>query len=266
VIIFDTTLRDGIMGLPIPSESTPALFPLIDDLGVDVIEFGLVNRKTGDLEPLRRARASIARAEACCIAFPDPDTIERAAETLGGRDGGRLHVFNSAAPDPAREEERLRDIRDTVSKAAAHCGHVQWGAVDAPKSQPDFLCRAVEAAVAAGARTINLADTRGLARPEDMAAMVTDLLQRVPNIGKAAIAVHCHNDIGLAVENSLAGLHAGAIQVECTVDGIGPRGGNTGLRDIVDAGPTDFFPDFKIGALPVAEIAVRSLLARAGGP
>src|SRR5690625_1879376 len=175
--------------------------------------------------------------------------IDRAAEALAGANSGRIHTF--IATSPIHMEYKLRISPDevvdyavrAVKRARSKCADVEFSCEDASRSEIEFLCRIVEAAIDAGARTINLPDTVGYAIPEQYAALVRDLRERVPNSDKAVFSVHCHNDLGLAVANSLAAVQAGARQVECTINGLGERAGNASLEEIVMAVRTrqDYF-------------------------
>jgi 2-isopropylmalate synthase len=175
----------------------------------------------------------------CILAFPDPSAINRAGELLRTCGKPRMHVFNSVAVREGAKasgtemSSTLETIAETVRGARAHTDDVQWAALDASRSDLDFVCRAAETAIKCGATTINIADTMGLMLPHEFGALVRNVRDHVANIDKASVAVHCHNDLGLATANSLAGIAAGARQVECALNGLGPRGGNTSLQEIV---------------------------------
>ncbi|MDP6516355.1 MAG: hypothetical protein QF926_07015 [Alphaproteobacteria bacterium] len=237
VKIFDTTLRDGIQGLGVALEDRLAVFAMLDKAGLDVIEVALVGARSRNLAQVRAAAATIQNARVCCIASPEPEAITRAGRALRQARRSRIHTFNGVASGRknGRVRDRLGQIKAAVASARAVCDDVEWAALDATRSTPDFLCRAVETAIRAGATTVNIADTMGVVLPEEFANIIRDLIARVPNIDKATISVHCHDDLGLATANSLAAIQAGARQVECAINGLGPKGGNANLQEVVTA-------------------------------
>lgn len=236
LLIFDTTLRDGLQGRTVDAKQRLAIFRALDEAGLDLIEIGVVSPKLEDISPIRKAGAAIKRARICVLAYPKADAIAQAGAALAGNSCGRLHVFNSVLvrdKGKSHRSETLDTVADTVRRARDLTDDIQWAALDASRADPDFVCQAVEIAISEGATTINLADTMGTMLPAEFGDLVAVVRDRVPNIDKAAIAVHCHNDLGLATANSLAGIEAGARQIECAVNGLGPRGGNTSLQEIV---------------------------------
>lgn len=246
VIIFDTTLRDGEQspGCAMTLEEKLKMAVLLDDLGVDVIEAGFPIASQGDFEAVNQIAKTAKNATICGLSRAKKADLEASADaiapaTADGR--GRIHTFISTSPlhmkyklqmDP---ETVLEAVKESVSYARSRTDDVEWSAEDGSRTEDDFLCRCVEAAINAGATTINLPDTVGYAVPDEFAAKVAMLLSRVPNIDQAIISTHCHNDLGLAVANSLAGVKAGARQIECTINGIGERAGNAALEEIVMA-------------------------------
>jgi len=232
IAILDTTLRDGLQGRSMALESRLEIFAGLDRAGVDIIEAATFSPKAEDPEPVRRAIAAIERAVVCVLAYPDAGAIDRAGEAIKNRHQSRIHVFNSVLAGKEDSASILDAIADTVGRARRQIDDVQWGALDASRADRDFVCRAVECAISAGAGTINIADTMGLMLPDEFGALVRHIADHAANVEKAAIAVHCHNDLGLATANSLAGIAAGAVQVECTLNGLGPRGGNTSLQEM----------------------------------
>ncbi|TWT39738.1 2-isopropylmalate synthase [Blastopirellula retiformator] len=241
--IFDTTLRDGeqspgaSMNLPEKMEIAQALV----DLGVDIIEAGFPIASPGDFEAVHEIASNIRGATICGLARCNERDIDRAWEALKTAKSPRIHVF--LATSAIHREFKLKMTPDEiaaraiegVSRAASYCDDVEFSPEDAARTEPDFLCRVVEEAIKAGATTVNIPDTVGYATPTHMGRVISDLVNRVPNIGDAVIAVHCHNDLGLAVANSLAAVEAGAGQIECTINGIGERAGNCALEEIVMA-------------------------------
>ena len=252
VIIFDTTLRDGEQA-PVASmnlEEKLRIAKVLAELGVDIIEAGFPIASNGDFEAVREISRAVTAPVICALARAGRQDIERAAEALEPAKRKRIHTFISTSPLHMKyklqmePEEVHQAVIDSVSRARNLCDDVEWSCEDGSRTEPDFLCRTVESAIAAGASTINIADTVGYAIPDEFAALISMLFDRVPNIDKAVISVHCHNDLGLAVANSLAAIHAGARQVECTINGLGERAGNAALEEIVMTLSTrhDFLP------------------------
>jgi 2-isopropylmalate synthase len=243
ITIFDTTLRDGeqspgcSMNLSEKLEVAQALV----DLGVDVIEAGFPITSVGDFEAVREIANTVKGATICGLARCHERDIDRAAEALKDGDNTRIHVF--LATSAIHREFKLRMDKDEiirravegVKRAKGHCDNIEFSPEDAARTEPDFLCQVVEAAIAAGATTVNIPDTVGYATPTHFANVINNLMNRVPNIDKAVISVHCHNDLGLAVANSLAAVEHGAGQIECTINGLGERAGNCSLEEVVMA-------------------------------
>jgi 2-isopropylmalate synthase len=243
IIIFDTTLRDGeqspgaSMNLPEKMEIAQALVTL----GVDVIEAGFPIVSPGDFEAVRQVSQSVRGSVVCGLARCRDQDIDRAWEALRGAERPRIHVF--LATSAIHREFKLKMDKESiirhavagVKRAAGYCPDIEFSPEDASRTETDFLCEVVEAAIAAGATTVNIPDTVGYATPAHMANVIRTLRNRVPNIDKAVISVHCHNDLGMAVANSLAAVEAGAGQIECTINGLGERAGNCSLEEIVMA-------------------------------
>ncbi|HUI16325.1 MAG TPA: 2-isopropylmalate synthase [Alphaproteobacteria bacterium] len=243
VVVFDTTLRDGEQspGCSMNLEEKLRVALLLEEMQVDVIEAGFPIASNGDFEAVREVAKVVKTSSVAGLARAARRDIDRAWEALQGAARPRLHTFLSTSPlhmkyklqmEPAQVHEA---VVDSVSYARRLCGDVEWSPEDGSRTEHDFLCRCVESAIKAGAGTINIPDTVGYAVPEEFAALIAMLMNRVPNIDKAIISVHCHNDLGLAVANSLAAVRAGARQVECTINGIGERAGNASLEEIVMA-------------------------------
>ncbi|MCH8137618.1 MAG: 2-isopropylmalate synthase [Proteobacteria bacterium] len=252
VIIFDTTLRDGEQspGASMNLEEKLRIAKVLDELGVDIIEAGFPIASNGDFEAVQEISKAVTTPIICGLARAHRQDIERAAEALEPAKRKRIHTFIATSPLHMKyklqmePEEVHQAVIDSVTRARNLCDDVEWSCEDGSRTEPDFLCRTVESAIAAGATTINIPDTVGYAIPEEFAALISMLFDRVPNIDKAVISVHCHNDLGLAVANSLAAIHAGARQVECTINGLGERAGNAALEEIVMTLRTrhDFLP------------------------
>lgn len=241
--IFDTTLRDGEQspGATMNREEKLLIAETLDKMGVDIIEAGFAIASRGDFESVQEIARRIKNATVCSLARTVKADIEAAAEAIKPAANSRIHTFISTSPIHMKhklqmnEQQVLERTRDMVKLARNLCGDIEWSAEDATRTEHDFLCRAVETAISAGATTINLPDTVGYTTPSEYAELIRMVKNRVPNIDKAVISVHCHNDLGLAVANSLAAVGAGARQIECTINGLGERAGNAALEEIVMA-------------------------------
>ncbi len=243
IVIFDTTLRDGEQspGASMNLEEKLRIASVLEAMGVDVIEAGFPIASDGDFEAVREVSKTVTESIVCGLARATTNDIERAAEALKPAKRGRIHTFISTSPLHMKYKLQMEPdavhqaVIDSVTKARNYTDDVEWSPEDGSRTDHDFLCRCVESAIAAGAGTINIPDTVGYAIPEEFAALIEMLFNRVPNVDKAVISVHCHNDLGLAVANSLAALQVGARQVECTINGLGERAGNAALEEIVMA-------------------------------
>ena len=252
VVVFDTTLRDGEQspGASMNLEEKLRIARLLEEMRVDVIEAGFPVASIGDFEAVNAIAKALKDTTVCGLARAGQKDIERAAEALKPARRPRIHTFISTSPLHMKfklqmEPEAVHQaVIDSVTLARRHTDDVEWSPEDGSRTEHDFLCRCVESAIKAGAGTINIPDTVGYAVPEEFAALIAMLRNRVPNIDRAVLSVHCHNDLGLAVANSLAAVHAGARQVECTINGLGERAGNASLEEIVMALRTrhDFLP------------------------
>lgn len=246
VIIFDTTLRDGEQspGCSMNLEEKLRLAHLLDEMGVDVIEAGFPVASQGDFEAVHEISKLVKTAVVCGLARAKKSDIEAAADAIKpatDQGHGRIHTFISTSPLHMKHKLQmepdavLEAIHESVTFARTFTDNVEWSAEDGSRTEDDFLCRAVEVAINAGATTINIPDTVGYAMPEEYGAKFKMLMERVPNIDQAILSVHCHNDLGVAVANSLSGIEAGAQQIECTINGIGERAGNASLEEVVMA-------------------------------
>jgi 2-isopropylmalate synthase len=243
VWIFDTTLRDGEQspGASLNHVEKLEMARALAALGVDIIEAGFPIASQGDFEAVRAIAMEIAGASVCGLARCNDRDIERAGEAVRHAQRPRIHVF--LATSAIHREHKLRMSKTQIIERAVHgvrlaksfCSDIEFSPEDAARTELDFLCEVVEAAIEAGATTVNIPDTVGYATPRQYGQVIATLRQRVKNIGQAVISTHCHDDLGLAVANSLAGVEAGARQVECTINGIGERAGNAALEEIVMA-------------------------------
>ena len=243
LIIFDTTMRDGEQspGASMTKEEKVRIGKQLEKMRVDVIEAGFAAASQGDFEAIQAVAAAVKDSRVCSLARAQAGDIQKAGDAIKGAAQGRIHTF--IATSPIHMQHKLRMTPDQVLVAAVDavkfartlCDDVEFSAEDAVRSDMDFLCRVFEAVIKAGARTLNVPDTVGYAVPEMWAERFRDLIERVPNSDQVVWSTHCHNDLGMAVANSLAAVHAGARQVECTINGLGERAGNASLEEIVMA-------------------------------
>ncbi len=248
VLIFDTTLRDGEQspGASMNIAEKLEVARALAALGVDIIEAGFPIASVGDFEAVRAIAAEVTGASVCGLARCNDRDIDRAWEAVQFAQKPRIHVF--LATSAIHREHKLRMTKAqiieraiaSVRRAASCCRDVEFSPEDAARTELDFLREVVAAAIDAGATTVNIPDTVGYATPDQYAAVIRTLIARVPNISRAIVSTHCHDDLGLATANSLAGCEAGARQVECTINGIGERAGNAALEEIVMALKTRF--------------------------
>src|SRR6476660_4822054 len=243
VVIFDTTLRDGEQcpGATMTHDAKLGVAELLDQMGVDIIEAGLPIASEGDFAAVHEIAKRTNNAVVCGLARAAFKDIDRCAEAIKPAKRSRIHTFISTSPVHMKYKlqkephEVYEMVIAQVRRARSHTDDVEWSAEDATRTEHDFLCRCVEAAINAGATTINIPDTVGYTVPEEYFALMKRLREAVPNSDQARFSVHCHNDLGMAVANSLAGVNAGARQIECTINGIGERAGNAALEEVVMA-------------------------------
>ncbi|KHF26118.1 isopropylmalate/homocitrate/citramalate synthase [Solemya velum gill symbiont] len=243
LIIFDTTLRDGEQspGASMTKDEKVRIAKALEKLRVDVIEAGFPIASVGDFEAVKAVAETVTDSTVCGLARALDADIDRAGEALKNANSARIHTF--IATSPIHMEHKLRMSPDQVVEQAVYAvkrarnftDNVEFSAEDAGRSEIDFLCRVFEAVIDAGATTINVPDTVGYAMPWQFGDTIKQLIERVPNSDKAIFSVHCHNDLGLAVANSLAAVQNGARQVECTINGLGERAGNASLEELVMA-------------------------------
>jgi len=243
LIIFDTTLRDGEQspGASMTGGEKLRIANHLERMGVDVIEAGFPAASPGDFEAVRSIAKQITESRVCALARANEKDIRLAAEAISSARFGRIHTFIATSSIHMKDKLRLTP-EQVVERAVAavvqarnFCDDVEFSPEDAGRSDLNFLCRIVEAVIEAGARTINIPDTVGYTLPSQFGQLISDLRERVPNSHKAIFSVHCHNDLGLAVANSLAAILTGARQVECTINGLGERAGNASLEEVVMA-------------------------------
>jgi 2-isopropylmalate synthase len=242
VLIFDTTLRDGEQspGATMTLEEKLQIATLLDEMGVDIIEAGFPIASDGDFEAVSRIAGIAQNAVICGLARASMGDIDRCWEAVRHAKRPRIHTFIGTSPlhraIPNLDMDQMAErIHDTVTHARNLCDNVQWSPMDATRTEHDYLCRVVEIAIKAGASTINIPDTVGYTAPRESAALIRMLLERVPGADAVVFATHCHNDLGMATANALAAVEAGARQIECTINGLGERAGNTSLEEVVMA-------------------------------
>jgi 2-isopropylmalate synthase len=243
VVIFDTTLRDGEQspGATMTHEEKLEVAELLDAMGVDIIEAGFPVASEGDFAAVHEVAKRSKNAVICGLARAGFKDIDRAGEAIKPARRGRIHTFISTSPVHMKwklqmEPEKVYEmVVASVTRARGYTDDVEWSGEDGTRTEHDFLCRCVEAAIKAGATTINIPDTVGYTVPEEYFALIRMLRERVPNSDKARFSAHCHDDLGMAVANSLAGVRAGIRQIECTINGIGERAGNASLEEVVMA-------------------------------
>ena len=242
VVIFDTTLRDGEQspGATMTHDEKLEIAELLDEMGVDIIEAGFPIASEGDFAAVSAIAKQAKNSTICGLARANFKDIDRCWEAVKHARSPRIHTFIGTSPlhraIPNLDMDQMAErIHETVSHARNLCDNVQWSPMDATRTEHDYLCRVVEIAIKAGATTINIPDTVGYTAPRESADLIRMLLNRVPGADSIIFATHCHNDLGMATANALAAVDAGARQIECTINGLGERAGNTALEEVVMA-------------------------------
>ncbi len=242
VLIFDTTLRDGEQspGATMTHEEKLEIAELLDEMGVDIIEAGFPIASEGDFRAVSEIAERTKNGTICGLARANYKDIDRCWEAVKHAKSPRIHTFIGTSPlhraIPNLDMDQMAErIHDTVTHARNLCDNVQWSPMDATRTEWDYLCRVVEIAIKAGATTINIPDTVGYTAPAESADLIKRLLETVPGADDIIIATHCHNDLGMATANALAAVLGGARQIECTINGLGERAGNTALEEVVMA-------------------------------
>ncbi|HBD91826.1 MAG TPA: 2-isopropylmalate synthase [Gemmobacter sp.] len=242
VVIFDTTLRDGEQspGATMTHDEKLEIASLLDEMGVDVIEAGFPIASEGDFAAVSEIAKRAKNSTICGLSRANFKDIDRCWEAVRFAASPRIHTFIGTSPlhraiPNLTMDEMAQRIHDTVTHARNLCDNVQWSAMDATRTEHDYLCRVVEIAIKAGATTINIPDTVGYTAPRESADLIRMLLERVPGADEVIFSTHCHNDLGMATANSLAAVEAGARQIECTINGLGERAGNAALEEVVMA-------------------------------
>ena len=252
IFIFDTTLRDGEQspGASMTLEEKIQVAEVLDEMGVDVIEAGFPIASNGDFEAVSEIAKIVKKAAVCGLSRAGNKDIDRAGEAIKHAEKRRIHTFISTSPVHMKyklqmDADRVYEkVIESVTRARNWTDDVEWSSEDGTRTEFEFLCKCVEAAINAGATTINIPDTVGYTAPDEITSLFTRVIENVPNSDKAIFSAHCHNDLGMAVANSLAAAKGGARQIECTINGLGERAGNAALEEIVMAIKTrnDIFP------------------------
>ena len=242
VLIFDTTLRDGEQspGATMTHEEKLEIAELLDEMGVDVIEAGFPIASEGDFRAVSEIATRSKNSVICGLARANFKDIDRCFEAVKNAAKPRIHTFIGTSPlhraiPNLTMDEMAERIHETVTHARNLCDNVQWSPMDATRTEHDYLCRVIEIAIKAGATTINIPDTVGYTAPRESAELIRMIKERVPGADSVIFATHCHNDLGMATANALAAVEAGARQIECTINGLGERAGNTALEEVVMA-------------------------------
>ena len=242
VMIFDTTLRDGEQspGATMTHEEKVEIAEMLDEMGVDIIEAGFPIASEGDFKAVSAISEQAKNAVICGLARASFGDIDRCWEAVKHAVRPRIHTFIGTSPlhrdiPNLTKDEMAQRIHETVTHARNLCDNVQWSPMDATRTEDDYLCRVVEIAIKAGASTINIPDTVGYTAPRESAELIRMLIENVPGADEIIFATHCHNDLGMATANALAAVDAGARQIECTINGLGERAGNTALEEVVMA-------------------------------
>jgi 2-isopropylmalate synthase len=242
VVIFDTTLRDGEQspGATMTHDEKLEIAELLDDMGVDIIEAGFPIASEGDFRAVSEIAKRTKNSVICGLARANFGDIDRCWEAVRHSERPRIHTFIGTSPlhraIPNLDQDQMADrIHETVTHARNLCDNIQWSPMDATRTEHDYLCRVVEIAIKAGATTINIPDTVGYTAPVESADLIRMLIEKVPGADDIIFATHCHNDLGMATANSLAAVEGGARQIECTINGLGERAGNTALEEVVMA-------------------------------
>lgn len=243
VLIFDTTLRDGEQapGASMTTAHKIEIAELLDAMGVDIIEAGFPVASPGDFKAVKAVASQVKNSVVAGLARANRDDINTLWDAIKDAPNPRIHTFIATSPLHMKYKLGLSadDVHDAVVASVSHarqlCENVEWSCEDGTRSDIDFLCRCFESAIRAGATTVNIADTVGYTMPSEFKKLITTLRNKVPGMERVQLSVHCHNDLGMGVANSLAAIEAGARQVECTINGIGERAGNASLEEIVMA-------------------------------
>ena len=243
ILIFDTTLRDGEQapGASMTVKEKIKIAKVLDDMNVDIIEGGFPIASKGDFEAVKKISKCVKNSTVAALARSKKEDLDKCVESLKDAKSPKIHTFISTSPLHMKYKLKMspdqvhESIVESVRYARKFCDNVEWSSEDGTRSDIDFLCRCFESAINEGATTVTIADTVGFTLPSEFSKLIYKIREKVPNIDKAIFSVHCHDDLGLSVANSLAAIEAGAKQIHCTINGIGERAGNAALEEIVMA-------------------------------
>lgn len=238
ILILDTTMRDGelVPGFKMSQEEKVTLAQLLEQARVDIIEISYPAKSQKDFDEIVAVSQVIHNSVVCGLSNLFPEEIERVGIGLKFAAQARIHLYNNVnilTKNELKKQETLSMIQKGVTLARNYCDDIEWSAFDASRSDLDFLCRAIEIAINSGAKTINIPDSLGVLLPEEFVQFLDKIVNQVPNIEQSVISVHCHNDLGKAVENSLIALKIGVKQIECSINGLGARKGNANLQHLI---------------------------------
>jgi 2-isopropylmalate synthase len=265
VIILDTTLRDGELtpGVQFDLQQKLEIARRLESLGVDLLEVGYPGQYEKDIREIFEISQTIHHSTICGLARCQTAEILKVAQALEPTSRGRIHLYSNVhIPLSTNKETVLAEISQSVRFARKYCDDIQWSAFDATRSDRDFLCRAIAVAIDSGAKTIGIPDSLGVILPENFSKLIQRIYNQVSNLNQAILSVHCHDDRGMAVENTIAALESGVRQIECTINGLGARKGNTDLAKIVRAIATQtrYQTSIKINDLPQISEFIRHLI------
>lgn len=236
VKIFDTTLRDGVTpGVKMNIQEKISIAKLLEEMGIDVIEVGYPGQFEKDFDEVLNLSKIIKKSTVCGLASSSRDEIICVGKAIKPAETGRINTYSNVTKHQSEisKERVIETIKDSVPLARNYCEDVQWSAFDATRSEPDFLCKAVEVAINSGATTVSIPDSLGVASPEEISWLIQYIINQVPNSDRAIFSVHCHDDLGMAVDNSIVALDCGVRQIECAINGLGARKGNANLEAVV---------------------------------
>lgn len=238
ILIFDTTMRDGELtpDVQMNLQDKISIAKILEEMGVDIIEVGYPGHNKKDFEEIHNISKLIKNSTICGLASSNLSEINMVAEAIKPAKRGRINTYTSVnLKDKSKllKKQVLETITHSISLARNFCNDVEWNAFDATRSESDFLCKSIEVAIKSGATTITIPDSLGLASTKDFLQIIEIIFNRVPNIDESIVSVHCHNDLGIAVDNSLIGLKCGVRQIECSINGLGARKGNADLEKVV---------------------------------
>ncbi len=263
IVLFDTTMRDGelVPGFKLNLQQKLKLGEILERIGVDIIEVGYPGVNAKDFEEIQAISSAIDNTILCGLAGSKASEIECLGEALASAVKGRINIYTNVNIRQQSDRSEVIDIiSQSIKLAKNYCDDIQWSAFDAARSNLDFLYLTIEVAIASGAKTICIPDTFGSLNPQEFATLIDNIVNSVSNIDRAIISVHCHDDLGLAVDNSLAAIPSGARQIECSICGVGARKGNANLEEIVTSAIALYNSSYQTSLIPQASELVSQIL------